>query len=104
MNRHHAQPRTPRTKHRLRLLATAAAVLPVVAVATAAGSSSLGKPLRAPAGLPRELTATLSGSGQVEASLKLDLSFSDQGRVAAVFVSVGDHVRRDQPLAQVDAA
>src|SRR5579883_262171 len=48
------------------------------------------------------IAASVSGAGTVVADSASNVSFRSSGRVAAVYVQVGDHVQAGQPLAQLD--
>jgi len=91
-----------RTRRCLRAMVAALSLASLVGIASAAGGSADGRPMRAPVHLSSALTATLHGTGTVQAAAKLNLAFSSQGRIAAVHVQVGQHVRRGQALARVE--
>ncbi len=48
------------------------------------------------------LTVTVSGSGNIEASRQLSLSFSSSGRIDKIYVKEGDKVSKDDVLATLD--
>jgi HlyD family secretion protein len=50
------------------------------------------------------LTVTVSGSGGIEASRKLSLSFSSNGRIDRIYVEEGDEVSADEVLAKLDTS
>ncbi|MFC1917053.1 efflux RND transporter periplasmic adaptor subunit [Chloroflexota bacterium] len=50
-----------------------------------------------------DFTMTVSGSGSIEASREVNLSFSSGGKVAGILVEEGDQVSKGDKLAQLDS-
>lgn len=50
------------------------------------------------------LTQTVSETGAVKASQEIDLNFPLAGKVARIFAAVGDKVKKDQVLAELDSS
>jgi HlyD family secretion protein len=50
------------------------------------------------------ITATMSGSGNIEASRKLSLSFQSSGRIDKIYVKEGDEVNGGKVLAKLDTS
>ncbi len=50
------------------------------------------------------LTATVTGSGNLESAATASLSFGSSGTVTDVYVKAGDHVKKGQKLARIDSS
>ncbi|MBI4779050.1 efflux RND transporter periplasmic adaptor subunit [Candidatus Falkowbacteria bacterium] len=50
------------------------------------------------------LIQTVSETGMVKANKEMDLNFTTSGRIAHIFVGVGDKVKKDQILAELDSS
>ncbi len=51
-----------------------------------------------------ELTQTVSETGMVKSNNEIDLNFSTSGKIANILVDIGDKVKKDQVLAELDSS
>jgi HlyD family secretion protein len=83
------------------LMITAIALLVILRSGSAAEEAGTGEIVSAFIG---DLSASATASGQIGAQREAALSLSSAGRVAEVFVEVGDTVQADDPLLNLDMA
>ena len=73
-----------------------------IAALSAAKSRNKATEVRLEAVTPRDLTATVTASGRIDAKRSVDVTADITGRIISIAVHEGDMVRQGQLLMQID--